>query len=674
VPEWADRYRHLAKGAGSRSGRWRTATVEVARGPMLAVTEPGVHTISAMVCTQLMKTALLENVFGYFAHLDPCPILLLQPKEAAAEQFSKERITPMVRATPVLRDLVGSAKTRNAEETLLFKSFPGGFLALAGAGSPDNLARRPIRVLLCDEVDKYVVTREGEPIDIAEERLASFDLNWLSLRACSPTVEGSSRIEAAEAASDQRRASLACPHCGHRQFLDFFRHVHWDKPEGVHRPETARIYCEACGTGWSEGDRLRALTTARWHQTRPFTCCGERQAPLDAYEARWRALPKQGGTAAAVETTWQWWAGRRYAVYRATCRHCGAWAVPNQHAGFQASKLYSPWQRDKPADVAAKWLAAQGDEEKLQVWWNTQAARPYRQHTGKALALDALIRRAKNWPGVVPEGVAVLTAGLDVQQDCVVLELVGWGHHEESWSIAYEVFEGDPGSDALWDQVDAYLLQRFHRDDGRPFAIEAACIDTGGHHTQKVYAFCKARLGRKIWGIKGESAQKGARNPVWPTKRPTPAHKASYRPIILGVNSAKDVIRNRLALEEPGPGFMHVPATRDLGWYQQLTAERLITVKSGVSRYRVWEPIPGRRNEALDCRVYAYGALCGLLHFGLQLNRRADMAEAGYAGVPREGQLALRAASARAVASSEAPAAPTSPVLNNTTRRCRWVS
>ncbi len=55
----------MAKGGGSRSGRWRTSTVEVARGPMLAVNEPGVHTISAMVCTQLMKTALLENVFGY---------------------------------------------------------------------------------------------------------------------------------------------------------------------------------------------------------------------------------------------------------------------------------------------------------------------------------------------------------------------------------------------------------------------------------------------------------------------------------------------------------------------------------------------------------------------------------------------------------------------------------
>ncbi|CUI48742.1 Bacteriophage tail assembly protein [Achromobacter xylosoxidans] len=180
---------------------------------MLAPTEPGVHVITAMVSTQMLKTALLENIFGYFAHLDPCPMLLLQPKEDAAEQFSKERINPMVRVTPVLRELVGSSKTRTADETLLFKSFPGGFLALAGAGSPDNLARRPVRVILADEVDKYPVTREGDPISLAEERTASFGANWLSVRACSPTVQDESRIEKSYLASDQRRASVCCPGC-----------------------------------------------------------------------------------------------------------------------------------------------------------------------------------------------------------------------------------------------------------------------------------------------------------------------------------------------------------------------------------------------------------------------------------------------------------------------------
>jgi phage terminase large subunit GpA-like protein len=269
IPEWADRFRKHKDGTN-----WRTSEVEVARGPMLAPTEPGVHIVTAMVATQLLKTSLIENITGHKAHLDPCDMLLVQPKEDAAEQFSKERIAPFIAATPVLRVLIGTTKTRKSEETLLYKSFPGGFLALVGAGSPDNLARRPVRIVMYDEVDKYPVTREGDPIDIGDERTAKFS-NWLSVRACSPTVKDESRIEASYLESDQRRASVACPHCGHRQFPDFFKHVEWEKSENGHRhrTETARLYCEACGAGWSEGQRRKALQTIRWHQTRPFECC-----------------------------------------------------------------------------------------------------------------------------------------------------------------------------------------------------------------------------------------------------------------------------------------------------------------------------------------------------------------------------------------------------------------
>jgi phage terminase large subunit GpA-like protein len=623
------------------SGTWSTAAVEVARGPMFAVTEPGVHVIMTMVSTQLLKTSFIENVFGYHARLDPCPILLLQPKDEAAVQFWKERITPLVRATPVLRERVGTSRMRASDETLLFKSFPGGFLALAGAGagagSPDNLARRPIRIVLADEIDKYPVTREGDPITLAEERLATF-ANWLSVRTCSPTVTNESRIEASYQESDQRRVSVACPHCGHRQFLEFFRHVEWDRRKDAdgnvveHRPRTARVYCEACGAGWAEGERLKALQTARWHQTRQFDCCGARHVPLDDYERACRGSDPVHDDIVVVNRVWDWWASDRHALYRAKCPACGAWGVDNLHAGFQASKLYSPWERDRPAHIAAKWLAAQGDEERLQAWWNTQMGLPYRQHTGRPLRVDALAARGEVWAAPVPDGVAVLVVGADVQDYRVELEVVGWGRNEESWSVDYHVIDGEFSDAATQAQVDAYLKRLWHRDDGRPFEIMAACIDSGGHHTQAVYEFCKARIGQRIWAIKGESARAGERNRVWPSKRPTSRTKKTYRPVILGVNAAKDTIRQRLLLEAAGsapcPGYMHFPADRDIGYYAQLTSERIVAKESGGRRYRVWELPRGKANEALDCHVYAYGALCGLLRFGFQLNRRADAVQA----------------------------------------------
>ncbi len=389
VPDWADRFRKLAKEAGSTSGKWRTSTVEIARGPMLAVTEPGVHIVTAMVCTQLMKTALIENTVGYFMHLDPCPQLLVQPKDEAVEAFSKERIGPLIKATPVLRELVGSKKTRSAEETLTYKAYPGGFLAMVGAGSPDNLARRPVRNTFYDEVDKYVVTREGDAIGLGDERQATFP-QYLSLRACSPTIEGESRIHTSYLDGDQRQASVACPHCGHRNFLEFFRSVEWDKEhndQGVivaHHPKTAAIVCEACGVPWKEGERLAAVSgpnsTIRWHQTKPFLCCGKHHDPLADYEAAWKA-PDDSRPADPVAVIWDWWEGDRWKVYRLRCPDCGTWPVDNEHASFTAGKVFSPWPKDAPPKQAAKWLAMKDDPDQRVIFDNTQRGQPHRRHS-----------------------------------------------------------------------------------------------------------------------------------------------------------------------------------------------------------------------------------------------------------------------------------------------------
>ncbi len=629
MPEWADRYRRLAKEAGSTSGKWRTGTVEVARGAMLAVTEPGVHKISVMVCTQLMKTALLENTFGYFAHLDPGPMLIVQPKEDAAEQFSKERITPLIRATPALRGIFGGGRTRNADDTLLYKAFPGGFAALAGAGSPDNLARRPIRVGMCDEVDKYPITKEGNPLDLVDERMATF-ANWLSVRACSPTIADESLIEASYNEGDQRQASVECPHCGHRNFLEFFKHVHWETDEetGEHNTAGAAIHCEACGAAWSEGQRLMALRTTRWHQTRPFTCCGKRHDPLVDYERAW-SDPAAGENAPdPVGVIWSWWASDRWAVYRAHCSDCGRWAVDNEHASFTASKLFSPWPKDAPPKIAAKWIAAKDDPDKRVTFDNTQLGRPHKRQAAKDIAAETLMRRAEQWAGEVPDGVGIITVGGDTQDDRVELEFVGWGHGEESWSLDHAVVEGDPATEELWQRVDKELLRRFKRADGREFTVTAACIDSGGHHTQKVYAFAKARLGRNIWAVKGQSARNGERSPIWPTTRPSAANRSKFKPVIVGTNAAKDSIRWRLGIEEPGPGYMHFAAKRDLGWYVQLVAERLITKVTAGRRFTVWDLPKGKANEALDCRVYALAALQGLLQRGMKLNLVVDAVSA----------------------------------------------
>lgn len=602
VPDWADEYRRLSTSVGAVGGKWQTHRVEIARGPMMAVTEPGVETITVMSCTQLMKTELMLNTLGYFAHLDPAPILLLEPKDEMATAFSKERITPMISSSPVLRDLMGGKKTRDSEDTIGFKKFPGGFVVMSGAGSPTNMAMRAIRVTLLDEVDKYETTKEGDPIELAEERTSTFVHSALHIRACSPTWEETSRIYASYKESDQRRPYVECPHCGHEQDLDFFRHVHWHKEGDEHFPETAAIYCESCGTAWSEAQRAKIMGTKgaiRYKQTRAFFCCGERQEPWN-------------------EKRWDW--DEEHQVGYAVCKHCGERALPNTHAGFTASKLFSPF-----ASVVAlvkKWLDSRHDPEKKQTFYNTQLGQPFKADVQKEVSHHWLASRRENYPAEVPNGVLVLTAGVDVQAggsanigrlEC---EVVGWGLGEESWSIAAEVFTGDPAKPEVWAELDKFLLKRFKHERGFEMGILGACIDSGGHNANEVYAFCKARMGRNIWAIKGGSDRSGQWSPIWPPleKERKKKWRAGYRAVILGVNSGKESIRQKLLVEEPGPSYCHFPTERTESWFEQLTSEELsVEKKAGVS-IRKWTLKHGRKNEALDARVYSYAALKGLEH------------------------------------------------------------
>lgn len=187
-------------------------------------------------------------------------------------------------------------------------------------------------------------------------------------------------------------------------------------------------------------------------------------------------------------------------------------------------------------------------------WYNTQDAKTYRKHSGREVAVSDLVARCEVWPsGIVPDGVAVLTAGIDTQDYRVEIEVVGWGRNEESWSVDYHVIDGEMSDPATREALDEYLQSVWYRADGRPFTISAACHDSGGHHTDAVYNFSKERLGRKIWAIKGESAKTGFRNPVWPIKRPSSRSKKTFRPILLGVNAAKDFIRAALLRHLPGP-------------------------------------------------------------------------------------------------------------------------
>ena len=161
LSEWADKYRFLSQESAARPGRWDTENAPYQREIMNAISDEHTAKVIAMIAAQLGKTdALILNTIGYYMHYDPSPILVMQPTIDLGETFSKDRLTPMLRDTPVLKDKVND-KTRNSGNTILKKHFPGGHIAIIGANSPVGLRSRPIRVLLADEIDAYPVSAGG---------------------------------------------------------------------------------------------------------------------------------------------------------------------------------------------------------------------------------------------------------------------------------------------------------------------------------------------------------------------------------------------------------------------------------------------------------------------------------------------------------------------------------
>lgn len=548
--------------------------MEPLRGIMDAVNEVTTEEIVVMKGTQVGYTAVLGNVVGYFIDRDPCPIAALFPTEKIADEWSKHRLSPMLRDTPRLRGKVKDPRSRDSGNTTLSKKFPGGRLAILGSNAPGNLASRPIRIAICDETDRYPLSsgEEGDPMGLLSKRLETF-WNRKMLKGSSPTVKGQSVIERDYNRSDKRKFYVPCPHCGADQVLRWSQ-VRWDKEKGsdgknVHKPETALYQCEDCGTLWTDAERWQAVSKGYWKATAPFTGI----------------------------------------------------------AGFHLSQLYSSWV--KLSKMVTEFLAANGkmpgtfkDPEKIKVFVNTVLAETWDEE-GETVDAAAIDKRGELYgPADMPDGAVFATAGVDVQGDRLEVQVVAWGQGEEAWASYYGILSGDPAQRRVWDDLDEVLRTPLATAEGRLIRIKAACIDTGGHHANEVYAFC-ARPGmmqRRVRPIKGEDGPR----PIWPVRHSLSKNKKMVW--VIGSSTAKDSIYGRLKLRprpqgEPNPGFIHFPqALREArteafnaDYFAQLTSEKVVTERNAKGRLQRNFVLPaGKRNEALDTFAYALAARMSL--------------------------------------------------------------
>lgn len=564
--QWAEERMMLSPEASAEPGRISFDRAPYQRAILDAIADPSVDDVVVMSSSQVGKSTLLLAVIGYLIDVDPSPILVVNPTLEMAEAFSKDRLAPMIRDSQCFDGKILPPTSRNSGNTLLVKHFPGGVITLAGANSPASLAARPIRAVLGDEIDRYPESAgtEGDPLLLARKRTTTF-WNALHFWVSTPTLKDRSRIEKLWTQSDRREYLVPCPHCGHRQAL------HWD---GLQYDNKGQIdltrfdvgevayQCAGCGQRFEEWHKADLLRQGQWEQ--------------------------QGKTSSKI-------------------------------AGFHLNELYSPWKTWQ--EVARDFEAASGDPLRLQVFWNTSLGLPFEHDTRTKFDWENLQYRAEASDyqmGTIPDGVLLLTAGIDVQGDRLECSIWGWGEGEQSWLIRHDVLFGDPLDNAVWADLEELLDHQFAHPLGGTIKVKKAAIDSG-YLTQEVYRRARGRKGWMV--VKGQAGDKklvsaGSWQEVNWQGRPL---KKGIKLYVLGVDLLKQTVLGRCRVSAPGPKYLNLPQNVPPKYCQELGGSEVqIKKKLGGSWRYVFEPVPGVRNEPLDCAVYAYAAavFLGLPRFG----------------------------------------------------------
>jgi len=547
VSEWADMYRQLSSESSAEAGRWSTSRAEYQRGMMDAVSDPMIETVVLMTAAQVGKTELINNVVGFHIHQDPAPMLVVQPTLEMAQTWSKDRLAPAIRDTAVLAERIADPRARDSGNTTLHKVFPGGHVTACGANSPSSLASRPCRVILCDEVDRYPISAGSEGDPVGLAKRRSATFWNRKIILVSTPTDKGASRIEQAFAESDQRRYFV-------KCVDCGEHqtLKWSNVRWEHdRPATACYVCEHCGSLWDDAQRFRAI---------------------------------------------------RYGEWRATA------AGDGKTAGFHLSALYSPWTPLE--DSVRDFLASKRDPMRLKTWVNTFLGETWEEQ-GEQLDEYDLLNRREDWGDELPEEVLLLTAGVDVQDDRIEYEVIGWGRGEESWSIEYGTLYGDPSTTELWARLDGVLQKtRSHPISGE-MVVRASCVDSGGHYTQQVYNYCRLRAGKRVFAVKGIG---GEGKPI--VGRPTKNNIGKINLFPIGVDTAKELVYSRLKMTEEGEGYCHFPLDRGEEYFRMLTAERKVTRYFKGRPRQEWMKIRNR-NEALDCRVYGLAAL-GILNLNLE--------------------------------------------------------
>ena len=544
--DWATEYFQLW-GSGGNGDAFRPWKFQ--RGILDAIGDPTLPRVSIMKSARTGYTISLIAAIAAMAANDPNAIMLLMPTDEDARGIAVDEIDPCFKNNPHLAGLMATGRF-DGRNTLTQRTLPGnGSLKINSARSPNNLRRHTVRTLFCDEVDGMKPTAEGDALKLAEKRTIS-EADRKIVFGSTPTDDVTSIIAKKYEDSDQRIFETPCTECG-QVFEMLWEHLAWRRGE----PESVRLVCPHCHVEIEERYKPAMIEQGEWRATRPHI---------------------------------------------------------NDHAGFRLNSLMSQFANASWANLVKEYeLAEKNGALEMQTFQNTVLGRVWSSAIDPVNENHLVARREQfglrwsheknEWRQEMPEDVAYITAGVDVQPDRLEITLLGWSRNHR-YVLGHHIIRGAVGLTTTWDELDALLSTHWRHPLGGEIGIEAACVDSG-FRTQVVYDFCELVQGRRIVAIKGDDGPR----PILKAQAKKKRNRTATH-YILGVEQVKTDVLLSLPLGNSDQNSIRFSDDLEPEYFEQLVSERREAKKVGDKTVIKFVEVPNRRREALDCLVYAIAA------------------------------------------------------------------
>ena len=606
VSKWCEQYRYVTMSV--LPGKWKNDVTPYLAGIMDASFFPSIQTVILCKAPQVGGTEAVLNCIGYAVDRDPGPALLIYPDELTARENSQDRIQPMLKTSPRLRQYMTGIDDDSSMLRISLQHMP---IYMAWARSAARLANKPIRYAVFDEVDKYPDTagkRETDPISLGEARTITYRHNRRIWKISTPTTEGGNISKAlnteAQAIFDYW---VTCPACNrlqkmtfdhikwaHKAELDEKGHAHSEEPETIEAEKLAWYECPHCLVEWNDYDRDRAVRHGQWQ---------DRKSEVSLSE---------------------------YLRVRRPVK-----------IGFHIPSWISPFV--SLSSVAAAFLRSLSDVNRFKDFYNKHMAEPWKLTVISKNEEQILAARCDLPAQTAPEAAIALTCGVDVQKDGFWFAVRAWAPDITSWLIHY-------GFLSTWEDVENLIYGSSYPVFGteRKLPIFRAVVDTGGGKkfenmtmTEETYFWLLKNRGREgipVWGTKGSSTTLPGMLSLGNAIMSTPSGKklpGALRILSVDTERAKDQYHYRLQLATnpetrnlPGAAFLHADTGAD--YVAQILAEQKQLNEKGQEE---WVNVHGRPNHLFDADILA-GACVEMEFPGGGLRLLAERARIQQKGKP----------------------------------------